>query len=289
MLYQWARGETERAEGDRRRLVPVAERSALASWTEQDQKVWRAAVTHYSQHVVARYLTFNSQLHRLKTSLCEASGELPPDLPYDVTASLMSTMPIYRRAFWADHDRQNRLWIGDVAPKLRRHEVKAGERLARAMGGHWPKGRLRADACYYANWAGAYTSQSPDHVVTASSDKDTMGWSSFELMLHEPCHTAALGARFGLIVRGAFNVHGVKEPERLWHALIFYTAGELTRDVLVEEKVEGFRSYAEAGEFWKKGAWQGHNVIFDAHWRPFLRGEIGQKEALARIATAMRD
>lgn len=286
MLYQWARGLAPRADGDRRPPVEVRETAQLEGWSAEERSSWQAAVDHYAESIVARSLTFNGELYQLKRELLSAGETIPDDLPYRASPVLRAAMPIYREHFWRAHDARNRRWVTEVLPQLKEHEAAAGERIARAMGGAWPDEPMRVDLCFYANWAGAYTTRAPDHVVIASDDSDIQGWAAFELLLHEPCHSAALGLRFGQRVSAAFRAEGVDEPDRLWHQLIFYSAGEITRDVVPEPDLEQFRTYAETAGFWTRPQWRGLERILDAHWRPFLDETVEQEEALRAVARA---
>ncbi|MCP3919827.1 MAG: hypothetical protein GY711_30195 [bacterium] len=128
--------------------------------------------------------------------------------------------------------------------------------------------RVRVDLVTHANWAGAYTTNGPAHITMASVDEDNAGWNGVETLMHEACHTSGLDVPHRTAVERAFAARGVEALRRFWHALVFYTAGELTRVALAEAGSEGFRGYREA---------------FDAHWRPYLAGTIDRAVALERI------
>ena len=74
---------------------------------------------------------------------------------------------------------------------------------------------------------------------------------------------------------------GKRPPWQLWHAIIFYTAGELTRRAIPHHV-----PYAVANGLWNREPWSAFRKALDAHWRPYLDGQITFDEALQRLLRA---
>ncbi len=109
------------------------------------------------------------------------------------------------------------------------------------------------------------------------------GCAALESLLHEVCHTTSLELhRYGVIYE-AFKRQQATVPRDLYHAFVFYTVGELTRAVTVEEGSQEYQTQAERFGFYQRERWSGFREAFDKHWRPMLRGEIDQLTALDRI------
>ena len=284
-LFQWARSEAEPQQGDTRRPVEVVEKPELASCTPAEQRAWTAALEYYKTRLVARSLTFNQAIIDLKARLLIPGGEKSTERLPEVGELLVNAMPVYERYWWEKHDRSNREWIADLAPRLRRFEGPVGDRLASAYSGEWAPEKIRIDLSAYTAWSGAYTTNDPDHAMISSMDP--AGWVGFEAVFHEVSHTWPLAGDHHDAVRESFRALGKEEPDRFWHALFFYTAGELTRQVTEDLGVEGFKTYAESAGWYRRPSWAGFQEAFDAHWRPYLNKEIDRKTALDRIATAV--
>ena len=48
---------------------------------------------------------------------------------------------------------------------------------------------MRVDLLVYANWAGAYTTGGPAHIVLSSTDEDSLADGALETLFHEASHT----------------------------------------------------------------------------------------------------
>lgn len=283
-LFQWARSEIEPAQDDTRPPVEVPEKDRIDRLTNEERRIWDEAVQHY-QTRVPRSLTFNGALIRLKATLLSANPATDEEVNAQTLAQLQRALPVYRRHWWRDHDRRNREWIAQLHPRLAEFEGPVGDRLAAAWAGTWPGERIRVDLSAYVNWAGAYTTNRPSHVMISS--RENAGWGGFETVFHESSHTWPLAGDHQEVVDAAFRSRGKEQPNRFWHALIFYTSGELTRQLLESQGVDDYRSYAETAGFYDGPGWAGYRAAFDAHWRAWVAGEIDRETALSRIASAI--
>jgi hypothetical protein len=73
-------------------------------------------------------------------------------------------------------------------------------------------------------------------------------------------------------------------PGDLWHVIIFYSAGELTRQRLQASGMQGYEPYAERlGLYERLSGWNGYRQALAKHWKPCLAGTIDCTAALHRI------
>jgi len=85
-------------------------------------------------------------------------------------------------------------------------------------------------------------------------------------------------------------------PRDLWHALLFYTTGEMVRrDVSYgslaaadpqENGSPPYETYAKRFGLYS-GSWVRFRGMLDLYWLPYLDGRISFDTAIARLAAAM--
>src|SRR5208282_4796382 len=94
----------------------------------------------------------------------------------------------------------------------------------------WPKEKIRVDVSAYANSAGASTTLDPLRVIISSTDPRNQGDEAFEVLFHEASHGIAEPVQSAIIRECRQRDKAI--PRDLWHALIFYTTGEVIRPLL---------------------------------------------------------
>jgi hypothetical protein len=144
-------------------------------------------------------------------------------------------MPIDTKRWWPEHHGANRAWTAEVQLLLERHEAALAEALARTYESTWPDERIPVDVSVTAGPSGAYTTGPPTHVTISSTSQDLQGLAALEMLFHEASHSdlSNLFQRLKL----AASAQQATVPPQLWHAVLFYTAGELTRRELAAHGV----------------------------------------------------
>jgi hypothetical protein len=135
------------------------------------------------------------------------------------------------------------------------------------------------DVTAFANWAGAYAHTRPTHIVFASVDESSRGSSGLETLFHEAMHGLEDSIRIALSRAGASRQQQV--PQRLSHAIIFYTAGEVVR-----RTVPGHVPYAERYGVWQRG-WGTFRAALSQGWQPYLEGKIELDAAVNQVLAAL--
>ena len=214
--------------------------------SEEESRQWAAGVEFYKPYA-ARDLLGDDGLVDIKSSLRGAEGKNDLDgikIDAALKTSLERLMPIYQKYSWPEHERINRAWIAAVQPLLKRHGAALSQALTRTYDTKWPSNPIPVDISVTAGPNGAYTTGPPTHVTISSLDPSLQGLAALEMLFHESSHSAISGL-FQRVTQAA-NEHKVSVPPQLWHAVLFYTSGELTRRELEAHGIT-YRQYASPG------------------------------------------
>jgi hypothetical protein len=184
-------------------------------------------------------------------------------------ATLERLMPIYRAHGWPEHDRANREWITAVVPLVDRHGAAISQSLMRVYGVTWSSEPMHVDLSVVAGPVGAFSVN--NHITISSSDRSYRGYAGLEMVFHEASHgLTLLGALIEPMNRIAAE-QKVTLPPQLWHAVLFYTAGEMTTRELKARGI-GYMPYANAA-FYDNMCGAGCLAKMREHWTPHLDGK----------------
>jgi len=258
---------------------------AKPSLSPAEQRIWDDAVAYYAANYAAKDLLFSSELVQLKDQLgdfedCdELSGRkrkfCDAGLPAKLTQVLEAAAPVYRAHLWPDHDRANRRWIMRVAPLVRE--------------------KIRVDLSGYANWTGAYTTADPLRVTISSLDSRNQGAAALEVLFHEGSHGIAEPVQAAIIRQCHQRDKAI--PRDLWHALVFYTTGEVIRPVIGSAGATagdqdgsvpggGYTPYALREGLYQRG-WNDYFKLLQKFWQPYLDGTASFDDAIARMVSSL--
>lgn len=292
-LYQQAKlrravaegaGDSQSRAGLARSVVPAR----LEDLSTEEQKAWAEALDYYAANLIGRDLLFNGDMVNIKNRLAE--WEKQPDLSLsglraEFIAAIHKAAPIYRARWWSEHDRSNRAWIAAIEPRVARMGDELAVRLATAYQSQWPAGAIAVDVTYYANWAGAYTSLEPLHITISSSDTRNQNEGGFEILYHEASHGLTRHVR-DAIAREC-RARNKPIPRDLWHAVLFYTTGEMVKRSLAAQSGRAdYVPYAYRYGLFEQ-AWPQFRPLLERHWQPYLDGKIPFDAAIARITSSL--
>ena len=306
-LYQQARlmNGNSSSSNSARGAAPLDEPPvSLVDFPAEEIKIWRAAVAFYAKDLARRDLLLNGDMETINNRLSEmetcpelqgkSSAACKSGLQPDLVETLDRAATVYRAHWWADQDRTNRQWIAQVAPMVRQMGVQLSAQLSEVYQRPWPPGRLRVDVVWYGGPYGAYTSFSPVHVTLSSHDVRNQGIYGFEVLFHESSH--ALASAVNEAIAAEFRNRDKPIPRDLWHALLFYTTGELVRrdlayGTMTLSALQGtdpshYEPYATRFGLYS-GGWDRFHGMLDLYWRPYLDGKVSFDTAVARLAAAM--
>jgi hypothetical protein len=262
-----------------------ADHEELQHLTPTERDAWNAAVAWYAESLIKRDLLFDDGLIAAKNQLedAEASPNLANvQIAGDLKSVLLKAAPVYRNHWWPRHNRENREWIAQVEPLVRKYGSPLATAMVSAYGQPWPQHPVRVDAVTYANWAGAYTTVSPTRPAISTTDPANQGPAALEIVFHETSHgmmdkvMAASQA-----AETSVNTHrpnGAYHSGSIWHAVLFYTAGEL-----VKEQVPGYVPYADKNGLWVRAWPDPDRSLIEKDWKPHLNGSVPLEQALSNL------
>jgi len=304
-LYQEARQRRDPTAGQNAPAAPNLRHAAKAPLSASEQKAWEAAVAYYTAHYASQDLLFSTELILLKNQIgdfedCdELSGAskktCDAGLSPQLTEVLDAAAPVYRAHLWPAHDRANRRWIAQVAPLIREQGVGLSERLADIYQTRWPSDKIRVDVSAYANWAGAYTTLDPLRVTISSLDARNQGSEALEVLFHEASH--GIAERVESAINRECRQRDKPIPRDLWHALIFYTTGEVIRPVMSRGDNQsadedgslpggGYTPYAVREGLYSRG-WDDYLKLLTRFWQPYLDSKTTFDDAIAHMVSAL--
>ncbi len=299
--------DAQAASGKQSSPVMKISPGTLPALTAAEQKIWDDALTFYTQNEANKDMQINIDLILLKDQLGEFEDcdELTgrkkrvcdAGLPGKIGFVLESAAPVYRAHWWTDQDRSNRRWVARVAPLVREQGVGLSQRLAEIYQTKWPKNKIRVDVCGFANDSGAYTTLDPLRVTIASMDLRNQGSAALEVLFHEASH--GIAGPVEEAIQRECRQRDKPIPRNLWHALIYYTTGEVLRPVLhdAEEKTP-----EDAGgtvktktypvpfalrENLSQRGWEEYLKILTIYWQPYLDGKVTFEDAIAHLVSAI--
>ena len=295
-LYRLAR--SQRAAGSA--ANPAPPNAGIANLTPTEQRIWSSAIAYYSRTYADNDITVSLEMILIKNQLgdfetCEDLAgfkrkSCDAGLPAKLTEALDAAAPVYRAHLWPEHDRANRRWIAAVAPLVRRNGLDLAHRLAEIYQTNWPRDRIRVDVTNYASSTGAYTTLEPLRVTVSSTDARNQGAQALEVLFHEASHGIADSVQDAIFRECRQREKPI--PRDLWHALLFYTTGEVIRPLALDSSgpaggsASGYVPYAVREGLYKRG-WENYLRLLTEYWQPYLDGRVTFDDAIAHMVSAL--
>jgi hypothetical protein len=185
--------------------------------------------------------------------------------------------------FIDDRDRANRFWIAVAVPLLASAAEDLAAAHAKAYGVAFPT-HILVDVSPQAREFGAYTvgEGAAAHSDTSSTEPGYQGFAALEMLMHEPSHAivAPSSGAIGADLARASADLGIKPYSSLWHAVLFYTSGELTRQWLARHGVSDYRPSILG--MYERG-FQRYRQALEADWQAYLDGKMSREEAMRKV------
>ena len=286
VLYEQARLRTERPVV--RTQTGAAEQApaplSLDALTEKERQDWNSAIEEYEVKLAPHDLLFDEDMVLMNDRLAEMGDDETAEATgfrSGVIAALAKAAPIYRAHWWPGDDHTNRAWIDAVAPLVEQLGAQISRELSSIYHSPWPKGAIHVDVSAYAGVFGGYTTLDPLHITVSSRDPRNQGLAAFEMLFHEASHGLADPVRTAL--NREFLAQEKPIPRDLWHALLFYTTGEVVRRMMAGAGHESYRPYAEQNRLYERD-WQTYQKALDRDWGPYLENRSDFPTAIKRLA-----
>ena len=251
-----------------------------------ERSAWDAGVAFYRDRYMNRDLVFDEGMIEINNALRVVTGTASlgaAPLDPELKATLERLAPIYRAHWWPAHDAANRAWIAAVEPLLRRHGATLSRRIAASYDRSWPEAPIPVDLSVTAGPVGAYTTSPPTH-TTIAPGPGYGGLASLEMLFHEASH--AWGKALQDEIRESSEARHKTVPPQLWHAVLFYNAGELTRRTLLKDGVSDYVEYAVRQNLYPDLCGTSCRELVAQAWDPHLDGRASIEEAIDGLVAA---
>lgn len=251
--------------------------------TAAEKTAWDNALAIYDREFLSRDLLFDYGMTQIKRGLVDRDDALD-GAPFDseLKALFLSTAPIYRKYWWPAHDAANRAWIEDARGRIEKYGPGIASRVAALHGNTWFSTPVRVDVVRIGRTQNGYTSNNPTHVVVASGDETNGGWASVELLFHESSH--GLNRKTQLAIDAALQAAGKRAP-LLWHVVLFYIAGEVTRQQLAKDGVVYKPFLYSLGLF--PNVWGQYQRAVEEHVQAYVDGKTTLEQMAVNLAGAI--
>ncbi|BBN83909.1 hypothetical protein PA25_38940 [Pseudoalteromonas sp. A25] len=261
-----------------------------SSITDTDKQTLKNAIAQYQNYTKQRYFhpLFNEGELALLT---EWFGMHEPLIDADVnplSQSYFATIGLYKEHFWQAHCQQNKLWQTKLQNKLTRYGDGIDAKLSELFLGELvsaTKHRVFAHARPFTR-QGAFTSARNFVTHTNSLQPNYRDWYALELLFHELSHVPFFNnERLKNSIEQTFVDYGIAEHARIWHPILFYTVGEVTRQAIANEHPD-YLPYANKKNLYQ-GRWD-YLTELERYWLPYINGQVSFDEALDNLAKAIK-
>lgn len=247
---------------------------------------WARALTHY-RTLGRRSLLFDDGLVQVGDRLRTTPDDETPGaetLLADTRSALLDARAAYEAALWPALRASATAFTARVSPLLGRHGPSLARAVAAAYGATWPAQPIPVDLVGDAGPPGnAYTISTPGRITVAVADPRHQGLAALEILFHEASHLWDATLQEGL--RAAARDQGRVVPPDLWHAVLFFTAGELTRRELARAGMS-YTPYAEA-QGMTTGVYRAVWPAIVTTWTPYLDGRQSLSASLIALVRAV--
>ncbi|WP_424961755.1 hypothetical protein [Ekhidna sp.] len=245
----------------------------------------KAAVDYYRNKLVAEDLRMSDYQTAFKNWITNKEATLD-EIPNQFNTHmkvLKKFSPTYNHAFWNDHLRACKRVLQENIPLIRATEESYVDQITKLTRQFWDFDPIKVDVTIYAKSSDwnlrnrPYTSIFPTHVVmNAAGENDVQGnWT--ELLYHESAHHLILSSNYfiGGTIRDLVEVKGYKTPRQLWHAILFYFTGEISRDLFEAEGLSYPETYMQ-----RNNVFSGFHTLLEKHFSPYMDRKIILAEAV---------
>ncbi|TMP30776.1 hypothetical protein CWB99_05420 [Pseudoalteromonas rubra] len=257
---------------------------------DQDQQKWHAAIDQYriltSQ---PRYhpLFSDSELSELTQHLLEPDNVIT-DLPVnDLTRDYFAVMSSYRDEIWPQHQAQNKAWTEHSIALLNEYGDSVCSRLNDIFGTDVivvEQHQVSTVARPFTH-AGAFTSGRNFFTFINTFQDGYKDWFALEMVFHEVAHTSFPDSPLYQALKHQAKQQGKQEAfKSLWHPMLFYIVGEVTRQSLAEQG-HAFVPYISWKGVYKNR--QDELAKLTRYLQPYIDGQVSQEVAIKNLIDAL--
>ena len=267
----------------RERNITEKEQELIDQLKGKDLKIYQQSLDYYTEQIIDKSHLFDEGLTKVKNYLGGFSGKRLPKngIPDKALFKVLNDFSrTYEKIFWPLHDGANRARFNEHFDLLKTIEPKVLKELYRLTQNRLPKEKTLVDISAFANWAGAYTTNDPQHIILSSTRLNTLGTTWIEMVFHEASHGLVYN-RSGLIggtIRNKSKAMNKELPESLWHAVLFYLSGKVTANVLEEMGKTGHEMY-----MFRNGVFRQYHEVLNLYMPAYMDGTDSFEEVVEKI------
>jgi len=195
---------------------------------------------------------------------------------------ILDIQSFFKSQLWPAIDAANKTWMQQLKNDLALQEEPIINRLQKLYGDSMPIEKIRVDLGVYASWAGAYSySQGIEHIIIATNGRLNEGRLGLEILFHEGSHFI-IDKVFNLLAEYFAAKKTQTTRRQTWHNLLFYTTGQVVKEVYAAQGIEFIPYYKEA-KFEDRVPFKLSTDAFTLYWDPYMRGETTMEEALKKV------
>lgn len=262
--------------------VSIRHRCPDAPLSKSERDIWNTAVSYYADKFAGRSQVFDDELIGISAALMASpdsadSQLVSAGLSKEHIQVLNNAAVVYHKYWWPAHEKSNQQWIAAIEPKVSEMQDKIIPRLESVFESSWPASPLRVDVTFWVDAiGGAYTI---DHTTISSSTDSLEGMYPVELLFHEGAHAIVHELQKAL---SKACEEQKKDCGDLWHAIQFYTLGELMGGELLKEGIY-YAPYPVKYGVYRSARWTRYLVIIEKDWKPYLEGKQSFDEAVRSL------
>ncbi len=278
-LYVLGRAQNGTPDSRRDAVVKApSDLDGLGTRPEAERRAWTEAVRFYAAGPSRQDLVFDNNAVSVTRAIADApDGSDLSGLGLDpqLTETLLHAAPVYRAVWWPRHARANADRQRELTAELAAYGDAAVKRLTSLYGTSWPARPRVVNLAAYTNWAGAYSTDG-GLIEFASTDPALGHDDGLETLLHESSHQwdEEIDGR----LRRIADSRGLTLPRDLSHMLIFYTSGEIVREL-----IPAHVPYAVKNGVWDRGSFRGMKAVLEKYWQPYIDGRSSFDDAIVAV------
>jgi hypothetical protein len=222
----------------------ISSYSWVVSPTASESKTLTRAIIFYESEYAQRNLLDDPIMSGIKKALSVNDTQRSIDglnLPPALTAILSSVSPIYSRCLWPAHDRSNRTWIRQAKTLNAQYGAEVQTGIEHFLNHRFQVTPIRVDIVVATGSRnGGYTDT---QTILPSGRTDYQGLAALEMLYHEATHIDVADTVTDEIDAELKAKH--RSGDSLWHAVQFYTVGEVVKNVYRRKSDIDYQPYAD--------------------------------------------
>jgi len=244
------------------------------------------AIAFYQANYAQRNLLDDPTMTDIKKALSVNDRQRDPNelnLPPDLKAILVSVAPIYLRCLWPAQDASNREWIRQVKMLNVQYGAEVQTGIEHFLNHRFQTTPIRVDIVVATGSRnGGYTDT---QTILPSGRTDYQGPQALEMLYHEATHIDVADTVTEEIDAELKAKH--RSADSLWHAVQFYTVGEVVKGVYSRIGNLDYQTYADINGVYTRGTWPTYHAAIEAEWRHYLQGHATMQQAISGMVDRM--